>query len=213
MFLDSVSHPPDRIQPRAEWIFTGKIEDQGAFIHTCETCSRSGLRTVFVMRDATTGRVRRICKSCFGRKPVPVEVDGFILDSDQRQTVAKNLLARTQTQTCREAIRQVLQHTDDPALAEISAYFDRNLQLSPSRAAKLFPMLKQLRLGVDPSIFEIQIRSLGHKEEFGMLDETEKRSVWPTLSTGVRRRLTAMGLGLGAPRKLADALHLADRND
>jgi hypothetical protein len=200
MSLDFASHPPDPSSPHpGEWIFTGEIEDKGAFTDACDACDKGGLRVTFVIRHADNGQTRRICANCLCRKPVSVEVDGTTLNSEQRRTFAKELLARTQSKTCRDTIRQVLQLTADPALPEISAYFDRNLQLSPRRAAKLFPLLKRLRLSVDPSIFEVQMRSVGHKEEFADLGESEKRAVWPALSPTVKGRLATLGLGPNTP--------------
>jgi hypothetical protein len=177
-----------------EWTFTGEIEDRGAFTGACDACHKGGLRVSFIIRHDESGLARRICSTCLCRKPVSVEVDGASLDATQRRAFAKDLLARTQSRTCRETIRRVLQLSPDPALAEISAYFDRNLQLSPRRAAKLFPLLKRLRLSVDPSIFEVQMRSAGHKEEFADLAETEKHAVWPALSATVKNRLATLGL-------------------
>jgi hypothetical protein len=196
MSLDFASRAPDLSSPgSSEWIFTGEIEDKGAFTDACDACDKGGLRVTFVIRHGDSGQTRRICASCLCRKPVSVEVDGTTLDTEQRRTFAKELLARTQSKTCRDTIRQVLQLTADPALPEISAYFDRNLQLSPRRAAKLFPLLKRLRLSVDPSIFEVQMRGTGHKEEFADLGESEKRAVWPALSPTVKDRLATLGLG------------------
>ena len=189
-----VSHPPDlSSEPLEDWVFTGDIEDRGAFTDVGQACDKGELRVTFLIRHAD-GRTRRICSNCLCRKPIAVEVDGAPLDTVQRRSYAKDLLARTQSRTCRDTIRQVLHLTTDPALPEISAYFDRNLQLSPRRAATLFPLLKRLRLSVDPSIFDIQMRSIGHKEEFAELGETEKRSVWPALSATVKHRLAALGL-------------------
>ena len=194
MSLDTASRP-DLSPPHAgEWTFTGDTEDRGAFTGICEACDKAGLRICFVIRHRQSGRRRRICTHCLCRKPVSVEIDGAPVKLDQRRILAKELLARTQSRTCRDTIRQVLQMTADPALPEISAYFDRNLQLSPRRAARLFILLRRLRLDVDPCIFEIQMRSVDHKEEFADLAETEKRVVWPALSPTVKRRLTHLGL-------------------
>jgi hypothetical protein len=195
MSLDTAGRP-DLSPPHAgEWAFTGDIEDRGAFTGTCDACQKGGLRVSFLIRHDESGQTRRICASCLCRKPVSVEIDGATLDAGQRRSFAKDLLARTQSRTCRDTIRQVLQRTSDPALPEISAYFDRNLQLSPRRAARLFPWIKRLRLSVDPSIFEIQMRGANHKEEFAELGETEKRTVWPALSATVKNRLATLGLG------------------
>lgn len=194
----SVCYPRDlSSETLREWVFTGDIEDKGAFTGVCQACDKGRLRVTFLIRHAD-GRTRHICSNCLCSKPVAVEVDGAPLDTAQRRSYAKDLLARTQSRTCRDTIRQVLHRTADPALPEISAYFDRNLQLSPRRAATLFPLLKRLRLDVDPSIFDIQIRSTGHKEEFAELGETEKRSVWPALSATVKHRLAALGLEPGS---------------
>lgn len=200
MSLDTVSPCPDpsSAHPGA-WMFTGEIEDIGAFTGTCDACDKTGLRVTFVIRHADSGQARRICARCLGRKPISVDVDGVTLDAAQRRAFTKDLLARTQSRTCRDTIRRVLQLTTDPALPEISAYFDRNLQLSPRRAAKLFPLLKRLRLSVDPSIFEVQMRSAGHKEEFADLAEAEKHAVWPALSDTVKDRLATLGLGPNLP--------------
>ncbi len=196
MSLDFAGRAPDPSSPdTSKWIFTGEIEDKSAFTDACDACDKGGLRVTFVIRHGDSGQTRRICANCLCHKPVSVEVDGVSLGMEQRRTLAKELLARTQSKTCRDTIRQVLQLTADPALPEISAYFDRNLQLSPRRAAKLFPLLKRLRLSIDPSIFEVQMRSLGHKEEFADLGENEKRAVWPALSPTVKGRLATLGLG------------------
>ncbi len=194
MSLTPASHPPDLSPEHCdEWVFSGDIEDNGAFTGICDACDKGELRVTFLIRHGD-GQTRRICSNCLCRKPVSVEVDGASLDATQRRSYAKDLLARTQSRTCRDTIRQVLHLTTDPALPEISAYFDRNLQLSPRRAATLFPLLKRLRLSVDPSIFEVQMRSVGHKEEFAELGDTEKRSVWPALSATVKDRLASLGL-------------------
>ena len=200
MPLDTVPRRDDLASsPPGAWIFTGETEDKGAFTGTCDACDKGGLRVTFIIRHGDTGQTRRICASCLCRSSISVEVDGTSLTVDQRRSLAKDLLARTQSRTCRDTIRQVLQLTADPALPEISAYFDRNLQLSPRRAAKLFPLLKRLRLSVDPSIFEVQMRSVGHKEEFADLGESEKRAVWPALSPTVKGRLATLGLGPNMP--------------
>jgi hypothetical protein len=97
-------------------------------------------------------------------------------------------------------LRDLLAITSDSCLPQVVVYFDRNAQLSPRHAATLFLALASARPDVDPRIFEVQMRSIEHRQEFGRLSESEKLAVWPVLSPTVVKRLIAFGL---APKRHA----------
>jgi hypothetical protein len=101
---------------------------------------------------------------------------------------------------CRNVLRDLLAATRCSGLPEVVVYFDRNAQLSPRHAATLFLALSSALPDVDPRIFEVQMRSIEHRQEFGRLSEWEKLAVWQVLSPTVRKRLIAFGL---APKRYA----------
>jgi hypothetical protein len=87
-------------------------------------------------------------------------------------------------------------------LEEVVVYFDRNLQLSPQRAARLFSAMVQVGEQTNARVFEVQTRSNAHQQEFGELADAERRLVWIALSLQQRRRLASLGFApVGVPTR------------
>ena len=187
-----------------QWVFTGQMRDGGRFDDKCAWCEKSDLRITFEVRQDTAADTIQICQACLGHGPFRVEHEGRSLDGQERRDHLSELSVRLMHRTCREVLRNLLTHADDPALQEVAVYFDRNVQLSPGRAATLLLALSSSKLGADPRIFEVQIRSAAHKQEFGCLSEREKLAVWPVLSPAIRNRLISLGF---APERYATAKH------
>lgn len=183
-----------------QWAFTGEMQDHARFVDKCAWCGKQDLRITFQVRLGDADDTRQTCQACLGHGPFRVEHEGGALDGQERRDHLSELSVRLMHRTCREVVRNLLTYTDDPALQEAAVYFDRNVQLSPARAATLLLALSRSRLGADPRIFEVQIRSSAHRQEFGGLSEREKLAVWPVLSAAIRSRLISLGL---APERYA----------
>lgn len=174
-----------------DWQFTWGLHDDVRLESCCDFCGQTQQRLTYqVARGADT---MWVCQRCVGRYPIGGEVDGDILDLKQARDHVHGLTARLKQRTCYDIIRQVQTLSSDPALEEVLVYFDRNLMLSPQRAALLFAAMPQLSERVDVRIFEIQTRSKAHQEEFGALDDAGRILVWPALSAQQWRRLASLG--------------------
>lgn len=136
---------------------------------------------------------RWICQNCVSRYPVGGDIDGDILDPKEARAYAYGLTARLKQQTCHDMIRRVQSAFSDTALEEVAVYFDRNLQLSPLYAARLFAAMVQMGEESDARVFEVQTRSNAHQQEFGDLSDAERSLVWIALSPQQRRRLASLG--------------------
>ena len=188
-----------------QWVFTGQVRDRARFDDKCAWCERSDLRITFEVRQDTSEDTGQICQACLGHGPFRVEHEERALHGQERRDYLSELSVRLMHRTCREVLRNLLTYTDDPTLQEVAVYFDRNVQLSPSRAATLLLALSRSPLDADPGIFEVQIRSAAHKQEFGCLSEREKLAVWPVLSPAIRNRLISLGF---APERHAAPRHV-----
>lgn len=175
------------------WVFTGDLRDNGRFDSRCDWCDKQGLRITFAVTGGSEDEAGHICQACIGSGPVHVEHEGRVLEGQERRHHLAELAMRLKHRTCRDVLRNLLTLSDDPALREVAVYFDRNMQLSPSRAATLLLALSASGLGPDPAIFEVQIRSTAHRQEFGGLTEREKLALWPILSPAIRNRLVWLG--------------------
>jgi hypothetical protein len=174
-----------------EWAFTWAIADDVTFSSECGFCGRTEIRLTYeVVRGPAS---LWICPLCASRHPVTAILDGHQLDIREARDQVHGLTARLKQRTCQEAIRKVQALLNDPAIDEILAYFERNLQLSPERAARLFAVLPLVSEEIDPSVFDIQTRSAAHQEEFGALEEAARAAVWPALTNVQRKRLAALG--------------------
>ena len=138
-------------------------------------------------------QVAWICASCVGRYNLSAELDGYHIGPRAARSYAHGLTARLKQQTCSDIIRQAQAALPDAELEEVMVYFDRNLQLSPLHAARLFSALVQIGEAANARIFEIQTRSNAHHQEFGDLPDSQRRLVWIALSPQQRRRLASLG--------------------
>jgi hypothetical protein len=181
---ESVGDPRD-------WSFTWEITDDVTLASICDFCGQGEQRLTYEVERK--GEVRHICQRCVGRYPVGGALDGEWLDLRSVRANIHGLTARQKQRTCNEAIRKVQAAIAEVTLSEIIVYFDRNLQLSPQRAAILFAAMAQLDEPIDPRIFDVQTRSIAHQDEFGELDEAGRMLVWPALSPQQRRRLISRG--------------------
>lgn len=181
------------------WSFTWTIEDDVTLSSQCGFCGQDHQRLTYEVRrqDETLW----ICQRCVGRYPVGGALDGAWLDMPSVRAYVHGLTARQKQRTCHEAIRKAQAALPDLALGEIIVYFERNLQLSPQRAALLFAAMAQLDEPIDARIFEVQTRSIAHQAEFGSLDERDRALVWPALTPQQRRRLAALGHAPHAARR------------
>lgn len=176
-----------------QWVFTGEMRDRGRFDDKCAWCEKQDQRITFEVRHVTADGTCQICQACLGRGPVRIEHEGRALAGQERRDCLGELSVRLMHRTCREVLRNLLARSDDQTLREVAVYFDRNMQLSPGRAATLLQALSNSKLDADARIFEVQIRSTAHKQEFGCLSEREKLAVWPVLSPAIRNRLISLG--------------------
>ena len=184
----------------SQWELTGGLNGSANFDQRCSNCGRDDLRVIFEVRQTTPGATSGICQQCLGKAPVHVEQAGRTMEGAELRDHLNELAVRVMVRTCRDVLRDLLERRDDNDLREIAVYFDRNAQLSPRRAATVFLAMSSARLAVDPRIFEVQTRSIDHRQEFGRLGEPEKLVVWPVLSPVVRKRLIALGM---APNRYA----------
>lgn len=187
-----------------QWVFTGEMRDRGRFDGKCAWCEKQDQRITFEVRKGTAEDTSQICPACLGHGPAAVEHEGQAIDGQERRDYLSELSVRLMHRTCREVMRNLLARSDDPTLREVAVYFDRNVQLSPGRAATLLLALSSSTLNADARIFEVQIRSTAHKQEFGSLSEREKLAVWPVLSPAIRKRLISLGM---APERYAAPRH------
>lgn len=190
-----------------QWVFTGDVHDHSRFDGDCAWCDKQDQRLSFEVRHAKVDGSCHICQTCIERAPLRMEQDSRALSVQRWRDHLSGLAVRLTHRTCREVLRNLLARTDDPALQEVAVYFDRNVQLSPGRAATLLLALSRSRLEVDPRIFEVQIRSAAHKGEFAHLSEREKLAVWPVFSVTIQKRLMSLGL---APTAIRSRPHLPE---
>lgn len=174
-----------------DWSFTWNIRDDVTLSSTCDFCGRSELRLTYEV----TSRERSawICPNCVARYPIGASIENEPLDPKSARAYAHGLTARLKQQTCQDILRKIQSTLPDPALEEVVVYFDRNLQLSPQRAAILFEAMAQVGEASNAPVFEIQTRSNAHQQEFGDLDDAHRRLVWVALSPQQRRRLDSLG--------------------
>lgn len=175
----------------SEWSYTWQIKDDFTLSGNCDFCGRSGQRLTYeVTRD---DQIAWICPSCVSRYNLTAELDGYRVGPRAARSYAHGLTARLKQQTCSDVIRQVQIALPDYELEEVMVYFDRNLQLSPLYAGRLFSALAQIGQDAVARVFEIQTRSNAHHQEFGDLPDSERRLIWVALSPQQRRRLTSLG--------------------
>ena len=181
---EAVGNPED-------WSFSWQLRDDVTLSSSCDFCGRSALRLTYeVTRDV---QALWVCQSCVARYPIGATLDGETMVPKAARAHAHGLTARLKPQTCQDSLRRVQNALPDAALEEIVVYFDRNLQLSPHRAARLFSAMVQVGEATNARIFEVQTRSNAHQQEFGDLDDSDRRLVWVALSPQQRRRLDSLG--------------------
>ncbi|MHA6692685.1 hypothetical protein [Devosia sp. A449] len=181
---DAVGNPED-------WSFSWQLRDDVTLTSTCDFCGRTALRLTYeVTRDT---QALWVCQSCVSRYPIGAMLDGEPMLPKAARAYAHGLTARLKQQTCQDILRHVQSALPDAVLEEILVYFDRNLQLSPQRAARLFSAMAQVGEATNARIFEVQTRSNAHQQEFGELDDGDRRLVWTVLSPQQRRRLASLG--------------------
>lgn len=185
-----------------DWSFSWVLMDDVTFASTCGFCGQSQQRVTYeIMRDADR---LWICQRCAGRYCLGGMLDGVVLDQETIRGQVHGLTARLKQRTCQDIVRKVSAGADDPALLEVALYFDRNLQLSPLHAARLFLAIEALEEPIDRRVFEVQARSQAHQREFGELDNAARSIVWPALTPQQKRRLTSLGFapkGVGRSRE------------
>lgn len=174
-----------------EWHFTWQVRDDIGFGSNCDFCGRVDLRVTYeVTRKA---EVAWICESCVSRYNIGASLEGELLGPKAARAYAHGLTARLKQQTCHDIIREVQAAVPDSELEEVAVYFDRNVQLSPLHAARLFSAMSQMGEAASARVFEVQTRSKAHQQEFGELADAERRVVWIALSPQQRRRLASLG--------------------
>lgn len=183
----------DHVGDPRDWHLTWELKDNSTLSGRCDFCGQGELRITYEVRHAETAAPLWVCRRCVGRYPIRAMRDDAPLPPEQARAQVHELTVRLMERTCRDVIRQVQAVATDPALEEVVVYYDRNLQLSPTRAAKLFTALPQATGTVDVRIFEVQTRSSAHQQEFGTMADGDKLVVWPALSPQQRRRLIALG--------------------
>ena len=108
--------------------------------------------TYEIMRDADR---LWICQRCAGRYCLGGMLGGAALDQETIRSQVHGLTARLKQQTCQDIVRKVSAGTNDQALLEVALYFDRNLQLSPLHASRLFLAVEALEEYIDRRVFEV----------------------------------------------------------
>ena len=198
--MNTLEREPARAMPGAasQWIFTGNLTSTARFNQQCSWCGRQDLRVTFEARQAMTEATCGVCQNCLGKQSIAVEQGGRVLHGQELRDHLTEMAVRVMVRTCRDVLRDILARKNDNDLLNVSVYFDRNVQLSPRHAATLFLALSGTRVDADARIFEVPIRSIDHREEFGRLKEREKLAVWPVLSPTVRKRLIALKLAPAA---------------
>ena len=183
----------DHVGDPRDWLLTWELRDNSGLCSKCDFCGQGDLRVTYEVRHAVDARRLWVCQRCVGRYPIQATRDDVPLAPQQARAQVHELTVRLMQRTCKDVIRQVQATAADPAIEEVVVYYDRNLQLSPTRAATLFNALPQATDTVDIRIFEVQMRSSAHQHEFGAMDDRDKLVVWPALSPQQRRRLIALG--------------------
>jgi hypothetical protein len=181
---DHVGNPQD-------WTYTWQLNDDVTLSSSCGFCQRTTLRLTYEVArgDETTW----ICPNCVSRYQISAALDGEPMQPKAARAYAHGLTARLKQTTCQEVLRRIQAENPDPELEEVVIYFDRNLQLSPARAARLFGAMVRVGEQVNARIFEVQTRSNAHQQEFGELSEADRSLVWIALSPQQRRRLASLG--------------------
>lgn len=188
---------PSRGEMR-HWTFTGEVAGHSRRDGICAWCGQTEFCVTFAVRHGVAERTCSICQTCLGQAPLRLEQENRAFSIEEWRDYLSELAVRMLHRTCRTVMRDLLASTDNPALQEVAVYFDRNVQLSPARAATLLLALSNAQMDIDPRIFDIQIRSAAHKQEFAALSDEEKLAVWPVFSTTVQNRLAALGLAPAA---------------
>ncbi|WEK05800.1 MAG: hypothetical protein P0Y65_05965 [Candidatus Devosia phytovorans] len=174
-----------------DWQFTWGLKDDVRLESCCDFCGQQEQRLTY---EVARGDDRMwVCQRCVGRYPIGGEREGNVLDLRAARDYIHGLTARLKQRTCHDIIREVQCLSADPAMEETLVYYERNLMLSPQRAAVLFAAMTLLTERIDVRIFEIQTRSKAHQDEFGTLADAERMIVWPALSAQQRRRLVSLG--------------------
>ena len=156
-----------------DWSYSWQIRDDVTLASSCDFCGRTTQRLTY---EVTRGQeVAWICVYCVGRYNLSAELDGYRLGPRAARSYAHGLTARLKQQTCSDIIRRAQVGLPESDLEAVVIYFDRNLQLSPFYAARLFSALVQIGEEANARIFEIQTRSNAHHQEFGDLPDTERR--------------------------------------
>lgn len=174
-----------------DWNYTWQLNDDVTLSSSCGFCRRAALRLTYEV--ARGDESAWICQNCVARYPIGAALDGEPMEPKAARAYAHGLTARLKQATCQEILRRIQPASPDAALEEVVIYFDRNLQLSPQRAARLFAAMVQVGEQVNARIFEVQTRSNAHQQEFGNLTEAERSLVWIALSPQQRRRLASLG--------------------
>ena len=189
-----------------DWSFSWMLTDDVTFSSTCGFCGQSNQRVTYeIMRDADR---LWICQRCAGRYCLGGILDGVALDQETIRGQVHGLTARLKQRTCQDIVRRVSAGAENQALLEVALYFDRNLQLSPLHAARLFLAIEALEEPVDRRVFEVQTRSQAHQQEFGALDNAARSIVWPALTPQQKRRMASLGF---APKGLARSRDASQR--
>ena len=182
-------------QTRAiRWTFAGQLQDNLLFDGQCAFCGKPDLRVTFVLSEVTEGGTCQICQECMSHRQIGVEQEGRSLEGKERKDFLGRLSVHLALRSCRDVLRQLLACTEAAALRDAAVYFDRNVQFSPAHAATVVAALTDAKLGVDPRIFEVRMRSVAHRQEFGRLGRRQQLLVWPLLSLAVQDRLVRLGL-------------------
>ena len=199
-----------RVRDPKDWAYSWSLRDDQTISTNCDFCGQPGQRVTY---EVTRGEERMwICLRCVGRYPVGGTLNGNRLSPRAARGQVHGLTARLKQQTCHDTIREIQRITADPGIEEAFVYFDRNLQLSPQRAALLFAALPLLSRPVDPRIFEVQTRSTLHQDEFGALDDGARTRVWAALSPLQRRRLASLGHAPSGARRAPGRQARSDPN-
>ena len=181
---DHVGNPQD-------WSYTWQLKDDVTLSSSCGFCGRTTLRLTYEV--ARGDEINWICPNCVSRYPIGATLDGEPMPPKLARAYAHGLTARLKQTTCQDVLRRIQAENADPELEEVVIYFDRNLQLSPLRAARLFGAMVRVGEQVNARIFEVQTRSNAHQQEFGELSEADRSLVWIALSPQQRRRLASLG--------------------
>ena len=174
-----------------DWRITWMINDDVTLSSTCGFCGRAMQRVTYEV--ARGPEAAWICENCINRYNIAADLDGEPLGPKAARDYAHGLTARLKQQTCLDIIRRVQLALATPELEEAAVYFDRNVQLSPHHAARLFSAMVQLGEETSARVFEVQTRSKLHQQEFGDLADAERTLVWIALSPQQRRRLASLG--------------------